>query len=165
MCGFVGILNHREKPVSRNVLKAMTRALAHRGPDGEGFFSEGPVGFGHRRLAVIDLSEAAAQPMRSECGRFVFVYNGEVYNFRELGDELSGLGHRFVSRSDTEVVLKALMEWGEAAIPRFNGMFAFLLFDRLERRLLAARDRYGIKPLYVACMPGGIYSAPRSNPS
>jgi asparagine synthase (glutamine-hydrolysing) len=155
MCGFVGILNHRQRAISRNVLKAMTRMVAHRGPDGEGLFTEGPVGIGHRRLAIIDLSEAAAQPMKSECGRFVLAYNGEVYNFQELREELSGLGHRFFSRSDTEVVLKALMEWGEAAIPRFNGMFAFLLLDRVERRVLAARDRYGVKPLYVASLPTG----------
>jgi len=155
MCGFVGILNHRQKAISRNVLKAMTRTVAHRGPDGEGFFTEGPVGLGHRRLAVIDLSDAAAQPMRSECGRFVLAYNGELYNFRELREELSRLGYRFFSKSDTEVVLKALMEWGEAAIPRFNGMFALLLLDRVERRVLTARDRYGIKPLYVASLPGG----------
>ncbi|MEW6667497.1 MAG: asparagine synthase (glutamine-hydrolyzing) [Thermodesulfobacteriota bacterium] len=155
MCGFVGILNHRQKAVSRNVLKAMTRMVAHRGPDGEGFFTEGPVGLGHRRLAIIDLSEAASQPMQSECGRFVLVYNGEVYNFTEIREELGRLGHRFFSRSDTEVVLKALMEWGADAIPRFNGMFAFLLLDRVERRVLAARDRYGVKPLYVASLPGG----------
>lgn len=155
MCGFVGILNHNEKAVTGNVLKAMTRMVAHRGPDGEGFFTEGPIGLGHRRLAVIDLSPAASQPMQSECGRFVLVYNGEVYNFMELREELSRLGHRFVSRSDTEVVLKSLMEWGEAAIPRFNGMFSLLFLDRDGRRLLAARDRYGIKPLYVASVPGG----------
>ncbi|MBN1103516.1 MAG: asparagine synthase (glutamine-hydrolyzing) [Deltaproteobacteria bacterium] len=155
MCGFVGILNHRQKAISRNVLKAMTLMVAHRGPDGEGFFTEGPVGLGHRRLAVIDLSSAAAQPMKSECGRYVLAYNGEVYNFPELREELSRLGHRFFSRSDTEVVLKALMQWGPEAIPCFNGMFAFLFLDRVERTLLAARDRYGIKPLYVASLPAG----------
>lgn len=137
------------------MLKAMTRMVAHRGPDAEGFFTEGAIGLGHRRLAVIDLSAAASQPMKSECGRFVLVYNGEVYNFRELKEELSNLGHRFVSKSDTEVVLKALIEWGQAAIPRFNGMFSFLFLDRAERQVLAARDRYGIKPLYVASTPGG----------
>jgi asparagine synthase (glutamine-hydrolysing) len=155
MCGFVGILNHRETPVARNVLEAMTRMIAHRGPDGEGFFTDGPVGLGHRRLSVIDLSSAASQPMESECGRFVIVYNGEVYNFKELREELSKKGYRFFSRSDTEVVLKAMMEWQEAAIPRFNGMFSFLFLDRAAGRVVAARDRYGIKPLYLACLPGG----------
>jgi asparagine synthase (glutamine-hydrolysing) len=155
MCAFVGILNHHEKAVTGNVLKAMTRMVAHRGPDGEGFFTEGPIGLGHRRLAIIDLSPAASQPMKSECGRFVLVYNGEVYNFMEMRQELSRLGHRFSSKSDTEVVLKALIEWGEKAVPRFNGMFSFLFLDRAERRVLAARDRYGIKPLYIASLPGG----------
>ncbi len=155
MCGFVGILNHRETPVSRKVLEAMTATMVHRGPDGEGFFTDRGVGLGHRRLAVIDLSPAASQPMESECGRFVIVYNGEIYNFQELREELSRQGHRFFSRSDTEVALKAMMEWGEAAIPRFNGMFSLLFLDRAAGRMVAARDRYGIKPLYVASLPVG----------
>ena len=156
MCGFVGILNSNGKPASKKVLKAMTRMIAYRGPDGEGFFTDGPVGLGHRRLAVIDLSEAASQPMISSDGRYVLVYNGEVYNFKELREELSRLGHRFLSRSDTEVVLYALIEWGTDALVRFNGMFALLLYDKAMRRVTVARDRYGIKPLYIAVTSGGI---------
>lgn len=156
MCGFVAILNHRGKPVSRQVLESMTRMVAHRGPDGEGFFTDGPVGLGHRRLAVIDLSPAASQPMMSADGRYVIAYSGEVYNFKDLRRELSALGHAFKSCSDTEVVLNAMVQWGVAAVPRLNGMFAFLLLDRRENRVIIARDRYGIKPLYVACTPDGF---------
>ena len=156
MCGFTAILNNDEKPAPKKVLRAMTRMIAYRGPDGEGFFTDGPVGLGHRRLAIIDLSEAASQPMSSHDGRYILVYNGEVYNFRELRQELSSLGHWFSSRSDTEVVLKALTLWGEKAFTRFNGMFSLIFYDKKRRRIMIARDRYGIKPLYVASIPGGV---------
>ena len=124
----------------------MTEAIAHRGPDGEGI-RRGPLGFAHRRLAIIDLSPGGHQPMSSD-GRFVLSYNGEIYNFQELRLELEALGHRFRSRSDTEVLLNALIAWGVNALTRFNGMFAFALWDKRERTLMLARDRYGIKPLY-----------------
>lgn len=128
----------------------MTDALAHRGPDGEGQWCEGPIGLGHRRLAVLDLTDAAGQPMHSLDARYVITYNGEVYNFRELRRELEKTGSRFISHSDTEVVLEAVIRWGiETAIDRFNGMFAFAIWDRRDKRLLLGRDRYGIKPLYV----------------
>jgi asparagine synthase (glutamine-hydrolysing) len=134
----------------------MTDRIAHRGPDGEGQWVEGPVGLGHRRLAIIDTSPAGAQPMHSEDGRYVLSYNGEVYNFRELSSELERSGHQFRSDGDTEVVLLALAEWGVGALDRFNGMFAFAFYDRVERRLLLARDRYGIKPLYHTSQGGVI---------
>ncbi|MCG2576262.1 asparagine synthase (glutamine-hydrolyzing) [Dechloromonas sp. XY25] len=150
MCGIAGLINLKGEPVSPATLKAMTDAIAHRGPDGEGQWVEGNVGLGHRRLAVIDLSQAAAQPMVSADQRFVLTYNGEIYNYRELRAELEAAGVRFRSQSDSEVLLNALIQWGNKAIGRFNGMFAFALWDRQERCLLLARDRYGIKPVYYA---------------
>lgn len=150
MCGIAGLINLDGEPVSTAVLQRMTDAIAHRGPDGEGQWIEGEVGFGHRRLAIIDLSPAGHQPMVSADHRFVLTYNGEVYNFRELKAELEALGYWFRSRTDSEVVLNALAAWGVDALKRFNGMFALALWDRKERTLLLARDRYGIKPLYVS---------------
>lgn len=148
MCGIAGILNFDRKPVDDGVLGRMTAALAHRGPDGSGMWIEGSVGLGHRRLSIIDLSTAGAQPMIIDNGRFVLSYNGEVYNFKELRTELERLKHKFVSRSDTEVVLRALAQWGAKAVERFNGMFALALWDAERGEMLLARDRYGIKPLY-----------------
>jgi asparagine synthase (glutamine-hydrolysing) len=156
MCGIAGVLNNNGEPVSRAVLKRMTDAIAHRGPDGEGHFAQDGVGLGHRRLAIIDLSEAACQPMSSGDGRYVIVYNGELYNFRELRAELEAAGHAFRSRSDTEVLLAAWTQWGAKALDRFNGMFAFALWDKRERALTLVRDRYGIKPLYYAVRGGTL---------
>ena len=148
MCGITGILHNNGTPASGVLLRKMTDAIAHRGPDGEGHYIDGSLGLGHRRLAIIDLSPAGHQPMATEDGRYVIAYNGEVYNFGELRIELEAKGHKFHSRTDSEVVLKALVEWGDKALERFNGMFALALWDKSERRLLLARDRYGIKPLY-----------------
>ncbi|MCP5268583.1 MAG: asparagine synthase (glutamine-hydrolyzing) [Zoogloeaceae bacterium] len=150
MCGVTGLVNLNGEFVSPDILKRMTDAIAHRGPDGEGQWVEGNVGLGHRRLAVIDLSPAASQPMISADQRFVLTYNGEIYNYRELRTELEAEGARFRSQSDSEVLLNALIQWGAKAVGRLNGMFAFALWDRRERSLLLARDRYGIKPLYYA---------------
>jgi len=136
------------EPVSPVILRNMTDAIAHRGPDGEGFFIDSFLGLGHRRLAVIDLSSAAHQPMVTPDGQFAVAYNGEIYNYKELRKELEELGHFFKSRSDTEVLLHAYIEWGEACLNRLNGMFAFALWDRTRQELVLARDRYGIKPLY-----------------
>ncbi len=148
MCGIAGLVHTDAESVSPVSLRRMTDAIAHRGPDGQGHWTEDNVGLGHRRLAIIDLSPAGHQPMISADHRFVLSYNGEVYNFRELRAELEALGYWFRSATDSEVVLNALAAWGAPAISRFNGMFAFALWDRRERRLLLARDRYGIKPLY-----------------
>jgi asparagine synthase (glutamine-hydrolysing) len=150
MCGIAGLINLDAAPLSPVVLQHMTDAIAHRGPDGQGHWIEGNVGLGHRRLAIIDLSPAGHQPMVNADHRYVLSYNGEVYNFRELRTELEALGYWFRSAGDAEVVLNALAAWGTAALLRFNGMFALALWDRRERRLLLARDRYGIKPLYFA---------------
>ena len=128
----------------------MTDAIAHRGPDGEGFYTDGFVALGHRRLAIIDLSPRGHQPMATPEGRFVLTYNGEVYNFQELRIELEAKGHTFRSQTDSEVVLHAYAEWGADCVRRFNGMFAFAIWDRSKLELFLARDRYGIKPLYYA---------------
>lgn len=150
MCGLAGIFNRSGRPVSSDVLKRMTDAIAHRGPDGEGYYTDGGVGLGHRRLAIIDLSPAAHQPMITDDGRYALGYNGEIYNFEEIRRELEKLGHQFHSRTDSEVVLHAYAEWREASVERFNGMFAFAIWDRQQQSLFLARDRYGIKPLYYA---------------
>ena len=150
MCGIAGLLHLDSAPASPVVVQRMTDAIAHRGPDGEGQWLEGNVGLGHRRLAIIDLSPAAHQPMLDASGRFVLTYNGEIYNFRTLRAELETIGCQFRSTSDSEVVLNALAMWGTRALDKFNGMFALALWDRQAGRLLLARDRYGIKPLYYS---------------
>lgn len=149
MCGIAGIVHTDGRPVEPALLRRMTAAIIHRGPDGEGIHVDGPVGVGNRRLAIIDLSDAAAQPMHNERGDIVLTYNGEVYNFRELRRTLERAGCRFRSRSDTEVVLRAYEEWGPSFVDRLNGMFALAIWDARSRELLLARDRYGIKPLYT----------------
>jgi asparagine synthase (glutamine-hydrolysing) len=154
MCGVSGLINLNLEPVSPVVLKKMTDAIAHRGPDGEGHWIEGHVGLGHRRLAIIDLSPAGHQPMISSDHRFVLSYNGEIYNYRELRTELEAEGYWFRSKTDSEVVLNALAHWGPNALVRFNGMFGLALWDRKNHQLLLARDRYGIKPLYHAWQDG-----------
>ncbi len=146
MCGIVGILDR--KPVAMPLLKKMTHTIRHRGPDAENWWIKGPVGFGHTRLSIIDLSERASQPMQSEDGNFILVYNGEIYNFQNLRLELQRHGYSFFSDSDTEVVLKAFQHWGAGCIEKFNGMFAFAIWDQHKQKLFMARDRYGVKPLY-----------------
>lgn len=151
MCGIAGILHLDCAPASPVLLKRMTDAIAHRGPDGEGLWTDEYVGLGHRRLAIIDLSPAGHQPMISRDRRYTLTYNGEVYNFREIRTDLESLGYQFHSQTDSEVVLNAWAEWGEDCVHHFNGMFAFAIWDRKCKRLSLARDRYGIKPLYWGC--------------
>lgn len=148
MCGITGIFNIDRKPVPLGILDKMTKIIAHRGPDGEGFWNDGYIGFGHRRLSIIDLSPAGHQPMMSSDGRYIITYNGEVYNFLQIRIELEKAGYRFHSNTDTEVIINSIAEWGVNAVSRFNGMFAFALWDLKEKKLILARDRYGIKPLY-----------------
>lgn len=150
MCGISGFFNLNGESVSPIVLRKMTEAIAHRGPDGEGFYIDSFLGFGHRRLAILDLSSAGHQPMLNKDGQGVITYNGEVYNFCELRLELESLGYSFQSKTDTEVVLNALVEWGSDAFLRFNGMFSLAFWDRKNQELILARDRYGIKPLYYS---------------
>ncbi|WP_434685289.1 asparagine synthase (glutamine-hydrolyzing) [Pseudanabaena minima] len=148
MCGIAGVFNTNGEPVSSSILKKMTDAIAHRGPDGEGFFVDSFIGLGHRRLAILDLSSAGHQPMSSNNNRYVLTYNGEIYNFRELRQELESNGYQIKSQTDTEVLLYAYAEWKEKVLDRLNGMFAFAIWDRQECELFLARDRYGVKPLY-----------------
>jgi len=150
MCGICGVLSFKGSVTDSALVGRMTRALAHRGPDGEGRFIDGPVGLGHRRLAIVDLSPGGRQPMTTADGRFTLVYNGEIYNHPELRSDLVARGRRFKSRSDSEVILEAWAEWGPDAVLRFNGMFAFAVWDAHARELTLVRDKYGIKPLYYA---------------
>ena len=153
MCGIAGIFQLNDSSASQTILRRMTDAISHRGPDGEGHYSDGPIALGHRRLAIIDLSAAGHQPMMTADGRYIISYNGEVYNYRELRVELESQGIQFHSQTDTEVILHSIATWGTSSINRFNGMFSFALWDKQEKKLLLARDRYGIKPLYY-CQQG-----------
>jgi asparagine synthase (glutamine-hydrolysing) len=148
VCGLAGTLGFHGEPAPPTSVRRMVERLTHRGPDGEGFFDDGPVAFGHRRLAIIDPGPGGHQPMLTRDGRFAIIYNGAVYNFHDLRVELESLGHAFHSRCDTEVVLEAFAHWGPASFGRLNGMFALAIWDRDRRELVLARDRYGIKPLY-----------------
>ncbi len=154
ICGFYNIDNHGDSPA---VLSAMTSSLAHRGPDGNGTWlsPEMDVGLGHTRLAIIDLA-GGRQPIQSTDGRFVIVFNGELYNFRSLRKELEDLGHCFRTSSDTEVLLESYIRWGPACLQRFRGMFAVAIYDTQEHEVFLARDRTGIKPLYYHCGASGF---------
>ncbi|HVV04555.1 MAG TPA: hypothetical protein VHC96_10060 [Puia sp.] len=149
MCGIAGILSHDPANISRQRLKEMTDAIAHRGPDGEGFWinPSGEVGLGHRRLAIIDLTLAAAQPMHY-LDRYTILHNGEIYNYLELKSLLQSKGYNFSTASDTEVILAAYDHYGPECLQYFDGMFAFAIWDQRERKLFAARDRFGEKPLF-----------------
>jgi len=159
MCGIAGIFNLDGRPASPVILRKMTDAIAHRGPDGEGFYTDSFVGLGHRRLSIIDLSAAGHQPMVSTSQQVVLSYNGEVYNFQELRIELESLGYQFHSKTDSEVVLNAWAEWGEQSVHKLNGMFAFAIWDKREQSLFLVRDRYGIKPLYYTVINGSLVFA------
>jgi hypothetical protein len=160
MCGIAGLVKlHPDDVVEESVLKDMRDVLRHRGPDGEGLWIDGCVGLGHRRLAIIDLSPLGRQPMVTRDGRYTLTYNGEIYNFRELRAELTARGCSFNSRSDSEVLLYAFATWGLDALSRLNGMFAFAIWDRTRQRLLLARDRLGIKPLYYTLTGGRLIFA------
>jgi asparagine synthase (glutamine-hydrolysing) len=173
VCGIVGIVHlDRQRPAAREVLVRMTSVLAHRGPDGEGYFVSGPVALGHRRLAVIDLA-GGRQPICDRAQTHTLVYNGEIYNFRELRRELEARGVQHETSSDSEVLLHALMTWGTSALSKLNGMFAFGLWSESTQTLLCARDRAGQKPLYwtvtddtfmFASEPKALFQYPRVYP-
>lgn len=159
MCGFAGIYGLEGLADPRRTLAAMTTSLAHRGPDAEGLLVDGLVALGHRRLSIIDRTSTSDQPMSSADGRHVLVFNGEIYNYRELRTELEASGRSFRTASDTEVLLQALCHWGEGAFHRLKGMFAFAFWDRATQELWLVRDRMGIKPLYVYRNDGHVLFA------
>lgn len=148
MCGIVGIVNYKSLTSDVSRVKDASNDLIRRGPDDSGYWSERNVGLGHRRLSILDLSSAGHQPMVSSEGRFVIVYNGEIYNFMDLRRQLDMQNKHWQSCSDTEVILAAYAEWGVGCVDKFHGMFAFAIWDRLENKLFAARDRMGVKPFY-----------------
>lgn len=157
MCGIVGIFDLKEKrEIDRELLGRMNEVQFHRGPDEGGLHTEPGLGFGHRRLSIIDLS-SGQQPMHSQDGNVVLTYNGEVYNFPELRKELEGLGYTFKTHCDTEVILIGWQAWGEACVDRLRGMFAFAIWDRSQETLFLARDRLGVKPLYYTELPNGQF--------
>jgi asparagine synthase (glutamine-hydrolysing) len=148
MCGIAGAARLDREPISPGLIHRMTDAIAHRGPDGQGHFTDGPVSLGHRRLAIIDLSPAGYQPMGNETGDILLTCNAEIYNYEKLRAELEAAGHRFHSRTDVETIVHGYEEWGDSVIGRLNGMFAIGLWDGPGQRLLLARDRFGVKPIY-----------------
>ena len=157
MCGIVGVIGPNSVAFTPNFAKAI-ETLAHRGPDGEGSYADGLVLLGHRRLSIIDLSQLGAQPMIDPTG-CVITYNGELYNYLELKRELLNAGHEFISSSDTEVIIKSYLQWGSECVKRFNGMWAFCLWDPRRKVALLSRDHFGIKPLYTATLGGCVLFA------
>src|SRR5438309_5709031 len=147
MCGLCGVAAF-DRPPERETVDEMLDDLAHRGPDGRGVLADDGVCLGHLRLAIIDLSDAGLQPFASGDGRLQLIHNGEIYNYVELRAELEAKGCRFRSQTDTEVILEAYREWGERCVERFNGMWAFAIWDGPRRRLFCSRDRFGVKPFY-----------------
>ncbi len=146
MCGIAGIINFKNSPVDPSLIRSMTTAMAHRGPDADKFFVENEVALGHRRLSIIDLSTAADQPFADNSGRYVMVFNGEMYNYQEVKAKLPD--YAFRTTSDTEVLIAAYVKWGADCIRHFRGMFAFAIWDQREKELFVARDRLGVKPFY-----------------
>jgi len=159
MCGLAGVLHFDGRPAALPMLRAMADALRHRGPDAEGVHLDGPAGLAFRRLSIMDLTPAGNQPMANEDGSVWMVFNGEIYNDRELRDGLIARGHRFRSRSDAEVLLHLYEEAGPACLESLNGMFAFAIWDAAKQRLFAARDHFGVKPFYYAQPAGSLVFA------
>jgi len=156
MCGICGEFSFGGVALSTATTKKMSQSLAKRGPDATGIWATPKVVFGHRRLQIVDLSEHSAQPMVDNSLKLTIVYNGMLYNYRQLKDELEKKGYRFISTGDTEVVLKSFAEWGPLCVKKFNGMFAFAIYEHDSDRLTLARDRLGIKPLYYSRLPGKL---------
>lgn len=148
MCGIVGIVSFVQQPIEEHRLRRMMQVIKHRGPNDEGIYLQDNVGLGHVRLSILDLSMAGHQPMQDETGRYTIVLNGEIYNFIELREQLEKVGVEFVSNSDTEVLLKGYIYYGQEVLDKLNGMFAFAIYDAERKELFAARDRFGVKPFY-----------------
>ncbi|HVM90441.1 MAG TPA: asparagine synthase (glutamine-hydrolyzing) [Verrucomicrobiae bacterium] len=159
MCGIAGLISAQQSPVNGDVLSKMSSAIAHRGPDGEGRWTDGECGLVHRRLAIVDLSDAGKQPMLSHDGRFAITFNGEIYNYKELRRELEASGVSLRSTSDTEVLVELYARYGEAMLGRLRGMFAFAIFDTKTRALFFARDRIGKKPFFYRADQAGFVFA------
>ena len=149
MCGLSAIYSYASSQIDLSCLKRLHAVIQSRGPDGEGFFAESSVGLAHRRLAIIDTSCQADQPFHWK-DRFVLIFNGEIYNYVEIRSQLIGFGYQFRTKSDTEVLAAAFSHWGPSCQHRLNGMWAFVIWDRLTQQLFCSRDRFGIKPLYWA---------------
>lgn len=162
MCGLFGALSFTDQPVDVGMAEAMSAKVARRGPDDEGLWCDGPIMLGHRRLSIIDLSELGHQPMQDVSNRYSIVFNGTIYNYPELREQLIAAGYQFRSHSDTEVIINAYARWGDQCTEKLHGMFAFAIWDRQAQNLFIARDRMGIKPLYYAQTKTGFYFA--SNP-
>jgi asparagine synthase (glutamine-hydrolysing) len=157
MCGITGIVDLKNRRVDESVIKRMTASIAHRGPNGEGYYTHGRVGFGHRRLSILDVSRAGAQPMVSDDGAISITFNGEIYNYLELKKILKGRAYR--TGTDTEVLLRAYEAWGEECLERVNGIFSFAIHDKKKDIVLMARDRLGVKPFYYAVQNDRFYFA------
>lgn len=155
MCGIAGIINTKGAAVAPELIGRMTDAVSHRGPDGRGIYMHENIALGHRRLSIIDLSDLASQPM-IYADRYVMVFNGEIYNYIELRNELESHGYRFKSRGDAEVLLASYDCWGKECVNRFNGMWAFAIFDKKTKKLFCSRDRFGVKPFYYAVDSDGF---------
>ncbi|HTZ73043.1 MAG TPA: asparagine synthase (glutamine-hydrolyzing) [Candidatus Aquilonibacter sp.] len=158
MCGIAGMLHFDGRPADREVLRRMIATLGHRGPDAGGIHADGPIGLAHARLSIIDL-QTGGQPMSTTDGRHWITFNGEIFNYVELREELLGKGHAFATRSDTEVILNAYREWGEDCVNHLNGQWSFAIWDSAERKLFASRDRMGIRPLFYTQTPNGFFFA------
>ena len=148
MCGICGIINFNYQPVEEKTLRTMMKVMKHRGPDDEGLFIDKNIGLGFVRLSILDLSSNGHQPMVDISGQYIIILNGEIYNYVELREDLSAIGYKFKSNSDTEVLLYSYIEWGKSCLDKLNGMFSFAIFNTIERSLFIVRDRFGVKPLY-----------------
>ena len=157
MCGIAGIIHKTNTPVAEHVIRSMIAPIYHRGPDSGDVICFDSLALGHRRLAILDLSPQGAQPMQYDESNLTIVHNGEIYNYRELRDDLRQQGYVFHSDTDTEVILASYLAWGEHCVEKFNGMWAFAIYDKVNNKIFCSRDRFGIKPFYYTNNEKGFY--------